>query len=509
MLSEQKAFYQDAITFLLYFFHGGNSLSYISIDSQRERGKISKYIYGQFSEHLGHGIYDGLWVGPDSDIPNTNGIRNDVVSALRAINVPVLRWPGGCFADTYHWTDGIGPASTRKRIVNTSWGSVVENNHFGTHEYFELLKQLGADAYINGNLGSGTVQEMSEWVEYMTFNGTSPMADLRTANGHKDPWQVKFFGVGNESWGGGGNMRPEYYADLYRQYQTFINSYDADTPIYKIASGPNVDDYHWMDVLMKNAAPYMDGISLHHYALASAWEDKRPALDFPESEWFSLIKSAQKMDELITKHSTIMDKYDPQKRIGLIVDEWGSWLRAEKDTNPAFLYQQNTIRDAMIAAITLHIFQKHVDRVQMANIAQMVNVLQAMLLTDGTKLVKTPTYYVFKMFTKHQEAIAMDTFDNLSDTTSASVSKNADGYFISLCNFGLSAPDDITVDVDTAIKSVNGTVLRGLRMDDHNDFEHPDEVKSEEFSTTSFQSHQLKAQIPPMSVVTLQVNTNK
>ncbi|MFC6290902.1 alpha-N-arabinofuranosidase [Levilactobacillus angrenensis] len=485
-------------------------MSYIAINSQRENGKISKYIYGQFSEHLGHGIYDGLWVGPESDIPNTNGIRNDVVNALKAIKVPVLRWPGGCFADTYHWTDGIGPTNTRKRIVNTSWGSVVENNHFGTHEYFELLKQLGADAYINGNLGSGTVQEMSEWVEYMTFDGTSPMADLRATNGHQEPWKVKFFGIGNESWGGGGNMRPEYYADLYRQYQTFINSYDADTPIYKIASGPNVDDYHWMDVLMKNAAPYMDGISLHHYALASAWEDKRPALNFPENEWFSLIKSAQKMDELITKHSTIMDKYDPQKRIGLIVDEWGSWLRAEENTNPAFLYQQNTIRDAMIAAITLHIFQKHADRVQMANIAQMVNVLQAMLLTDGTKLVKTPTYYVFKMFTKHQDAIAMNTFDELSDTTSASVSKNAEGgYFISLCNFGLSASDDVTVDVDTVIKSVNGSMLRGSRMDEHNDFEHPNEVKLVDFSAVSFRSHQLKAQIPPMSVVTLQVNTNK
>jgi len=481
-------------------------LSHISINQQRQRGKISKYIYGQFSEHLGRSIYGGLWVEPNSEIPNTNGLRTDAVTALKAIKVPVLRWPGGCFADTYHWADGIGPVNKRKKIVNTSWGGVVENNHFGTHEYFELLKQLGADAYVNGNLGSGTVQEMSEWVEYMTFNGTSPMADLRTANGHKEPWHVKFFGVGNESWGGGGNMRPEYYADLYRQYQTFLNSYDADHPLYKIASGPNVDDYHWMDVLMKNAAPYMDGISLHHYALASAWEDKRPALNFPEDEWFSLIKSAQKMDELITKHSTIMDKYDPEKRVGLIVDEWGSWLRTEKGTNPAFLYQQNTIRDAMIAAITLHIFQKHIDRVQMANIAQMVNVLQAMLLTDGPKLIKTPTYYIFKMFLKHQDALAMDTLDNLAETTSASVSKNQDGYFISLCNYGLTAADTVTIDIDSVIHTVTGEMLRGTQMDQHNDFDHPDAVAPEAFTATTHNFHQLTAKIPPMSVVTLQVN---
>lgn len=483
-------------------------MSQIEINQKREGSKISKYIYGQFAEHLGRCIYEGLWVGPDSDIPNTNGIRNDVVQALRALKVPVVRWPGGCFADNYHWRDGIGPRDQRKKIVNTNWGGVVENNHFGTHEFFEFLRQLGAEAYINGNVGSGTVQEMSEWVEYLTFNGVSPMADLRSKNGHPDPWQVKFFGVGNESWGCGGNMRPEYYADLYRQYQTFIHNYDGRHPIYKIASGPNIDDYRWMDVLMRNAASYMDGISLHHYALTGAWEDKGHALDFPEQEWFSLIKSAKKMDELITKHSTIMDKYDPKKRVGLIVDEWGSWLSVEKGTNPGFLYQQNTIRDAMVAAITLHIFQKHADRVQMANIAQMINVLQAMILTDGDQIVKTPTYYVFKMFRDHQDAVAMDTLNHLTQTTSASVSKKVDGYFVSLCNYSLDAADKVAITLDTRVTNVSGEILQGKAMDQHNDFDHPDNLHTETFKAITYQDHQFTAEIPPMSVVTLSVKTN-
>lgn len=481
-------------------------MSKITVHNQ-QLSKISKYLYGQFSEHLGRCIYEGLWVGEDSDISNVNGIRSDVVQALNEIDVPVLRWPGGCFADEYHWRDGIGPRQNRKKIVNTNWGGVVENNHFGTHEFFELVRQLNTDAYINGNVGSGTVQEMSEWVEYMTFNGISPMADLRAKNGHPDPWHVKFFGVGNESWGCGGNMRPEYYSDLYRRYQTFVRNYNGAEPIYKIASGPNIDDYNWMEVLMKNAAPLMDGISLHHYALASEWEDKRPALGFSEKEWFSLIKSAQKMEELVTKHSAIMDKYDPEKRVGLIVDEWGSWLAVEPGTNPGFLYQQNTIRDAMIAAITLHIFQDHADRVQMANIAQMVNVLQAMILTDGAKMVKTPTYYVFKMFKNHQDAMTMATDQQLADTTSVSVSKKDGEYLVSLCNYGLDAADDVQVDFDEAISAVTGEVLSGQVMDQHNDFEQPDAVAPEALQQLQLSEQSVTATIPAMSVVTLHVST--
>ncbi|GEL13537.1 alpha-N-arabinofuranosidase [Lapidilactobacillus concavus DSM 17758] len=483
-------------------------MSTITVNHSREHAKISKYIYGQFAEHLGRCIYEGIWVGPDSDIPNINGIRSDVVAALKAIKVPVLRWPGGCFADEYHWQDGIGPNENRKKMINTNWGGVVENNHFGTHEFFELCNQIGADAYINGNVGSGSVREMSEWVEYMTLNGVSPMADLRTQNGHEDPWQVKFFGVGNESWGCGGNMRPEYYADLFRHYQTFVRNYDGNHPVYKIAVGPSVADYNWMDVLMRNAAPYMDGISLHHYSLVSGWEPKGSATNFPEEQWYSLLENSQYMDELITKHSTIMDKYDPDKRIGLIVDEWGSWLAVEPGTNPGFLYQQNTIRDAMVAAVTLHIFQKHADRVHMANIAQMVNVLQAMILTDGQKMITTPTYDVFKMFLDHQDATAMDTLDDLAATTSASVSKQADGYFVSLCNFDVHASDDLVINFDTPIASTSSEILTATQMDAHNDFDDPNRVQIEAFDQVTLDGQSLKVTLPPMSVVTVHVKVN-
>lgn len=475
----------------------------ITLMTKREKVKISKYIYGQFAEHLGRCIYEGIWVGEDSDIPNKNGIRIDVVEALKQINIPVLRWPGGLFADEYHWRDGIGPREKRKKIVNTNWGGTVENNHFGTHEYFELCKQLGTETYVNGNVGSGTVQEMQEWVEYMTFTGESPMANLRKENGHEEAWEVKFFGVGNESWGGGGFMRPEYYADLYRQYQTFVRNY-SDKKIYKIACGPNIDDYNWTDILMKNAAPFMDGLSLHHYALASEWEDKRPATGFPDEEWYSLIESANKMDEFITKHSTVMDKYDPEKRVGLIVDEWGTWLAVEEGTNPGFLYQQNTIRDAIIASITLNIFHKHANRVQMANIAQMVNVLQAMILTDNEKMLKTPTYYVFDMYQNHQDAMLIDTYGDISKTVSYTASIKNSKLTISLCNFSITETEKITFHLDDQkLTEVEAWILAGKKTDDHNTFDNPNQIQKEKFIDFSIQDSQLKLNIPPMSIITI------
>lgn len=377
------------------------------IHADLPKSKINKNIYGHFAEHLGRCIYEGLWVGEDSPIPNTDGIRNDVIEALKKLDIPVLRWPGGCFADEYHWKDGIGPREGRKRMVNTHWGGVVENNHFGTHEFFRLCELLECEPYICGNVGSGTVQEMSEWVEYMTFDGESPMADWRRENGREQPWNLKYFGVGNENWGCGGNMRPEYYADLYRCYQTYSRNY-GDNRLYKIAGGANVDDYNWTEVLMREAGRFMDGLSLHSYTIPGSWEEKRQALGFDEAEWFETMQKSLHMDELITRHSAIMDQYDPEKRVGLIIDEWGTWFLSEPGTNPGFLYQQNTLRDALVAGIHLNIFQNHSSRVQMANIAQMVNVLQALVLTEGDKLLLTPTYHVFEMYKVHQDNELLD-----------------------------------------------------------------------------------------------------
>lgn len=478
----------------------------MKITLTKEKGpKISKYIYGHFAEHLGRCIYEGIYVGEDSSIPNVNGMRTDVVEALKNIKIPVLRWPGGCFADEYHWKDGIGPKENRKKIVNTNWGGVTENNHFGTHEYFELLRQLGCDAYINGNVGSGTVQEMQEWIEYMTMDGESPMANLRRENGHDAPWKVKFFGVGNESWGCGGNMRPDYYADEYRRYQTFVRQYGKDK-IYKIACGPNIDDYNWMDRVMAIAAPFMDGISLHHYALTGSWEDKGSALGFEEAQWWSLLKSAKKMDELITKHSTIMDKYDPEKRVGLIVDEWGSWLAVEPGTNPGFLYQQNTIRDAMVAALTLNIFHKHADRVHMANIAQTVNVLQAMILTEGDKMVKTPSYHVFDLYKVHQDAEVVASYGDESETLSYTVSKKDGVISVSVCNYSLTESQTLDVDGEFGDTISEARYISADKMDTHNDFEHPENITVKEFNGASLVDGQLSITMPPMSVATVRIS---
>ncbi|HKM21203.1 MAG TPA: alpha-L-arabinofuranosidase C-terminal domain-containing protein, partial [Lachnospiraceae bacterium] len=382
------------------------------INTTNKMSQINEEIYGHFAEHLGRCIYEGLYVGEDSDIPNTNGMRNDVVAALKEMKIPVLRWPGGCFADEYHWKDGIGPKEKRKKMINTHWGGVVEDNSFGTHEFMELCRQLGCKTYINGNVGSGSVQEMSEWIEYMTMDGVSPMADLRKENGHEAPWKVDYFGVGNENWGCGGNMTPEYYGNLYRRYQTYVREYKADEKIYKICCGANVDDYHWTEGVLKTIYDHTpehlhgltDGLSLHYYVHPGGWENKGSATEFDEKVWYETMNRAFYMETLVNRHADIMNQYDPDKKLGMIVDEWGCWFDVEPGTNPGFLYQQSTMRDAVVAGLTLNIFNKHSDRVKMANIAQLINVLQSVILTEGEKMILTPTYHIFNMYKYHQNA---------------------------------------------------------------------------------------------------------
>lgn len=479
----------------------------IYVSTKRERHQINKNIYGHFAEHLGRCIYGGFWVGETSEIKNKNGIRLDVVEALKKLNIPVLRWPGGCFADEYHWRDGIGPQETRKHMVNTWWGETVESNHFGTHEFMELCEMLECDAYINGNVGSGSVKEMQEWVEYLTADGASPRAVERRRNGRDKPWKVAYFGVGNENWGCGGHMRPAFYADLYRQFQTYVKDY-GDNKIYKIACGSNGADFNWTDVMMKNATPFMDGLSLHHYSLPKPnWTDKGEAIGFPEVEWVSLLESAKKMDELIMKHATIMDIYDPEKRIGMVVDEWGAWYNVEPGTNASFLYQQNTIRDAMVAAITLHIFHKHGDRVTMANIAQTINVLQSMILTKDEKMILTPTYHVFEMFKTHQGGQFLDSvFSNLSDFITSSVSKKGESLTLTLCNYDLKETQNVSYileDSTFAGKQVVAHILTAEKMDAHNTFKQPDQVQKEIFNDLEIKDCTLRLSIPPMSVIAI------
>lgn len=484
------------------------------INPNQKISHINKDIYGHFSEHLGRCIYEGLFVGKDSKIPNINGMRCDVVNALNDMGIPVLRWPGGCFADEYHWKDGIGPQESRKRMVNTHWGGVVEDNSFGTHEYFELCRQLGCDTYINGNVGSGSVQEMNEWVEYMTFDGVSPMAELRKKNGQEKPWSIKYFGVGNESWGCGGNMDPEYYGCLYKRYNTYVRDYDSSKHIKRIACGPNVDDYHWTREVMDKVKHHAQGISLHYYTLPNDnWNNKGSSTEFTTKDYYRTLAKAYRMEELINNHIAVMDSVNPQKWVNLIVDEWGTWYDVEPGTNPGFLYQQNTMRDAMVAALTLNIFNKHSDRVIMANIAQTVNVLQAVVLTDAEKMVLTPTYYVFKMFKDHQENtllgsyITTDTIksDEINRTfpqliESASVDENGVIYS-TIVNTSATKKSKIKCQIaDTKVNSITAEIISG-EMHDKNDFDNADNIKTIQFTDFRKLSDGFTATVPPCSVV--------
>lgn len=490
-------------------------MTHLILNADIEQGTISKHIYGHFAEHLGRCIYDGIYVGEKSDIPNVRGIRTDIVEALKTIRIPNLRWPGGCFADEYHWMDGIGPKENRPAMVNTHWGGTTENNHFGTHEFMDLCDMLGCEPYICGNVGSGTVHEMQQWVEYLTLDGISPMSDRRRKNGREKPYRLKYWGVGNENWGCGGNMRPEYYADEYRRYQTYIRNFGGNR-IYKIACGANGADYAWTEVLMRNTRRgdrhLMDGLSVHYYT-----SYRQSATEFTEDDWFNVLKKAWFIDELLAKHIAIMNQHDPEKRVGLIVDEWGTWYSVEPGTHPRFLYQQNSMRDALVAGLTFHIFHKHSDRIHMANIAQTVNVLQAMILTDGPGMLCTPTYHVFDMFKVHHDATRLQVHLQSGTYThqgasipqlSASASRDASGRIhLSLCNADPNRAADLSCDLRGLRPSgVAGHILTADRITAHNTFDQPDAVRPKPFTGASLKNQTLSLSAPPKSVIVLELS---
>jgi alpha-N-arabinofuranosidase len=477
---------------------------------------INPNIYGHFAEHLGHCIYGGFYVGDTSSIPNTDGVRNDIIAALKKLKVPILRWPGGCFADTYHWKDGIGPKDKRPTMVNKWWGGVTEDNSFGTHDFLNMCEVLGAEPYLSGNVGSGTVQELADWVQYTNFGGKSPMSDLRKQNGRTAPWKVKFWGIGNEAWGCGGNMTPDYYANEYRKYATFISDWENTGGITRIASGASDADYHWTETLMKNIPLNMlGGVAIHHYSIID-WSNKGSATEFSEDQYFKILKSAWLMDSLVINHSAILDKYDPAKKIALVVDEWGGWYDVEKGTNPGFLYQQNTMRDAMIAGVTLNVFNNHADRVRVANLAQAINVLQAVILTDKAKIILTPTYHVMEMYNVHQGATSIPLSVTSADyvfngeklkAVSASASKDKTGaVHISLVNIDAKNAQDISVNLGgIAAKNISGRILTASKLQSFNSFEHPDTITPAPFNGALVNAGKLNVKLPPFSVVVLEL----
>ncbi|WP_018532053.1 MULTISPECIES: alpha-L-arabinofuranosidase C-terminal domain-containing protein [unclassified Streptomyces] len=490
---------------------------------------INRHIYGHFAEHLGRCIYGGFFVGENSEIPNEGGIRLDVVEALRTLGIPNLRWPGGCFADEYHWRDGIGPREHRPRMVNSHWGDVVEDNSFGVHEFMALCEMLGAAPYISVNVGSGTVREASEWAEYLTRDDDSPMAALRRANGRDAPWSVRFWGLGNEPWGCGGGMGPERYADLARTFGTYSRDHNGNA-LYRVAAGASSDNYRWTEVLMKalgrelgtgktvvEGAGTFQAISFHHYTVPGTWEHKGSATEFDAEEYYWTMAKAAQIEEILAGHSRVMDVYDPDKAIGLVLDEWGTWFDVEPGTNPGFLFQQNTLRDALVACLHFDAFHRHADRLVMANIAQTVNVLQAMLLTDGKDLVLTPSYHVFAMNKEHQDAHALavrlttavparQVAHTELETFSATASRKDGQLLISMTNLDAEEGLDVTLDLrGGSLGTPTATVLGAAGLNAHNTPDHPDVVRPRQLDHVRLDGTDLRVQMPAHSFVTVSI----
>jgi alpha-N-arabinofuranosidase len=469
---------------------------------------ISRDIYGMFSEHLGRGIYDGIYYHGQ--------IRQDIVQALKDIHLPNLRWPGGCFADQYHWRDGIGAVGSRPKTINTTWGMVTEDNSFGTDEFMELCKKIGCQPYIAGNVGTGSPQEMKDWIEYLNFNGTSSLSALRKANGHPEPYRVSLWGVGNESWGCGGNMRPEYYSNLYNHFAVFLPNYPG-THLMKVISGANADDYHWTEVMMQKIDPdNAFGLSLHYYTFSTGqWNPRGSARDFNEQEYAHTLVEAEKIDTIIAHHERIMDKYDPQKKLALLVDEWGVWTDVEPGTPGYAMYQQNSMRDALVAATTLNIFNNRSDRVRGANLAQGVNVIQSLILTKGEHMLLTPTYWVFDLYKEHQDAkllpihIESPSYIMGKDTVkavNASASVDKDGNMhITLVNLDAHRSIRVTTVLTKTGQTVTAQILTSARFNDINTFAQPDKVKPAIFRAATINNKKLDVLLPPLSVVVLMI----
>ncbi len=499
------------------FAQAGNPSAVISIQADQPKQIISKHIYGHFAEHLGRCIYDGFWVDSSMQVEKDGRIRMDVVKALRDISIPNLRWPGGCYADEYQWRDGIGKPENRPITVNSNWGGVTEDNSFGTDEFMKLCNLLGCEPYLAANMGTGTPKDLRDWIEYLNYEGDSRLTQMRRENGHADAYGVSFFGIGNESWGCGGNMTPEYYADQYRQFQCYARNYSGHN-IKKIASGANAGDFNWTEVCMKNIPrDCMWGLSLHYYTIPSGdWSKKGSSTEFDEAEYFNTMKNTLYMETLLDGHSAIMDRYDPERSVALVVDEWGIWTDVIPETNPGFLYQQNSMRDALIAGINLNLFNNHSERVRMANLAQAINVLQSLVLTDNEKMILTPTYYIFKMYKVHHDANWLQSTVTCSDyafgdktipSISVSSSKDANGkVHVSITNIDPHNAISTSVFLNGIdVANASGQIITSSNYTDCNTFDNPNKIGIKPFNDFKVSKGSIVLNMPPLSVITIEI----
>lgn len=499
----------------------GSGILQVKIDPSQTGPVINRHIFGQFAEHLGTGVYGGIWVGPDSDIPNTRGIRNDVVEALKALKVPNVRWPGGCYADKYHWRDGIGTPEQRNSRINVSWGGAPEPNTFGTHEFFDFIGQIGSDAFISANVGSGTVQESADWLEYLTATG-SGLAQERATNGHPEPYDVAFWGVGNEVWGCGGPFTPQEYITELKKFATFSTNYNTDVNTQFVAVGPDsFDEYSfgYPDAIMKAWSEKtwtwnIQGLSLHNYT-RGGWPPLIRATGFNELQYAGVVDETLRMDKFIKDNIAIMDKYDPDKTVSILVDEWGTWYEATPGTDPDFLQQQNSQRDAIVAALNFNIFTRHAERVHGANIAQMINVLQAMIFTEDEKMVLTPTYHAFRMYVPFQDAtrlpVSFDAGKYQVDSIALPrvdviAARSKDGkIYVAITNIDANNELSIELPFDgNLIVSANGETLYASSIDAINTFEQPDNVSPKPI-TPEISGSNVSVTVQPQSLTVLSI----
>jgi alpha-N-arabinofuranosidase len=489
----------------------------ITIHLDEPIATIAPELYGHFAEHLGTCVNEGLWVGEDSSIPNIGGLRADIVEALKRLRVPVLRWPGGCFADDYHWQDGVGPRKARPRTVNLWWGQTIETNAFGTHEFLNLCRLIGAQPYLAGNLGSGTPRELRDWMEYCNFAGSSTLARRRGENGSPQPFNVRYWGVGNENWGCGGNFCPADYAVEYKRYTTFLKAFSGTHP-FLIACGPDSGrpKFHadWTRAFFEKLGkfPHLHGFAAHYYCGTAGTATK-----YSTDQWYELLAKAHLVEGVITTHRAIMDEFDPQRKIGLILDEWGTWHPPTPGRNPSHLWQQNTLRDALVAAISLDTFHRHADKLVMANIAQLVNVLQAPILTEGDRMILTPTYHVYEMYAAHQGVRSVRTTVETESVTfavngerrtmpavSGSASIAEDGVMtLSLVNVHATLPAEIEVKLRsgaTVDDTMQRTVLTHEYITAHNTFDAPDTLAPVTDRMRTSSGDDVRMQLAPASV---------
>jgi alpha-L-arabinofuranosidase len=498
-------------------------------------GKLNRNLLGHFTEHLGACIYDGMWVGTDSSIPNVNGVRKDTAEALKRIQAPVIRWPGGCFADTYHWRDGIGPRDKRPTTWNIFWGR-EESNAFGTDEFMEFCRLAGASPYLCFNVGSGTVKEDIEWFQYCNGKDPITVVNERATNGHSDPYNVKYWSVGNETWGCGGNFLPEDYANRYAEITTYISRLAQGQNVEFVAVGLGTGDWNrkFFETLAARARPFsprrisnVHQLSIHHYFRDGA------AVDFSDKDYYDLLGSVGVLEGILRRTIGVIDEFtQPEgQTIGIALDEWGVW-HPIPSTGDRALFQPNTLRDALLAAVTLNSLNGFGTRISMANIAQTFNVLQSLAFTRGAQMVLTPTFYVFDLFQPHMDATGLKTVldsptyeiesnqpaaigfggqqnrpkiarDYVSVSASLDISRKK--LCLTLVNQHLIDSMDVEIELVAGAAASGGKLreLTSANVRDQNTFEQPDVVKSPSEKSVSLRGRTFTQTVPAHSLQSL------